>query len=271
MKDNEKNREISLADLFRLILKHWLILVLITALCGVFGYVIANNNKTTHYVSSSTFMIRAESKGVSTSGNNSTTTSNPQNDTNHTLTLMPAFVTLMLRDVSLEGVATRLNTDYAGSYDNHTANSVASMINITYDEKNLTITVSASSPIDKAHAVDVCTYMTEYGIESIKEHFDDNSSTTTSQGTVTITTTTIKQATETTATTVTTSVVTYAILGALAGFVVALVAVIIINSVDTKVRNEEELAYKTELPVLSVIPFDALKKNVKKTNERGAK
>lgn len=271
MTDNEKHREISLADLFRLILKHWLVLVLITVLCGVFGYVIADNRKTTSYVSSTTFIIRAESKGVSTSGNNSTTTSNPQNDTNHTLTLMPVFVRLMLNEDCLSDVADRLNTDYAGSYSNHTATAVSNMVRIAFNEEDLTITVTAYSPIDKAHAVDVCKYMSEYGIESIRSFFNDNATGSTNSGTVTISTKTIAYPSESTATVSTTSVATYAILGALVGFVVALIAVIIINTMDTKVSHEEELARKTELPVLSVIPLDALKKTTKKSNVRGAK
>lgn len=270
MNDNEKHREISLADLFRLIFKHWLVLVLITVLCGVFGYVIADNRKTTSYVSSTTFIIRAESKGVSTSGNNSTTTSNPQNDTNHTLTLMPVFVRLMLNEDCLSDIADRLNTDYAGSYENHTAPAVENMVNIAFNEEDLTITVTAYSPINKAHAVDVCKYMSEYGIESIKGFFNDNNGSTNS-GTVTISTKTITYPSESTATISTTSVTTYAVLGALVGFVVALIAVIIINTMDTKVSHEEELARKTELPVLSVIPLDALKKTAKKSNVRGAK
>ena len=270
MRAKEDKKEITFQELLKLFAKHWLVLVLVTAICGIFGYAISSGNKTVTYTSQSVFFIKAESMTVNnnTVGGSTTTQTSVSlsNSIAVTKTLMPVFVMIMNSDDCLKTIADSLNTEYGGEIFD--ADYLRKIYSLQYNADTLTISIEVTTPQSKTLAARMAELMRLYGEETVKEACDINGSNASDdENMVTITTADITKPDVQRVRTNVTNVPLYTAIGAVIGLVLAIVGVVIIHAMDNKVGTEEEISEKLGIPVLATIPALSMRQARKSYNQ----
>lgn len=217
--------QMSFMDIFRMIIKRWWILLSIVCVCGIMSYTICEYFITPMYTSEGKILARTETNY---------TDNNPNLGSINTATrLLSTYIEILKTDTFLSRVADMSGLDY-------TSNQIANMISLSSLSQTevLSVKVTCASPTDAKILANLIMDSAQDEIDRIGHG-----------GYVSV----IDEASTPVAPS-SPNVELYIVIGVLLGVLIGVAVILIIELLDTRIKGEDDLVSRYELPILGVIP-----------------
>lgn len=219
------NEQISFMDIFRMILKRWWILLSIVCVCGIISFTICEYFITPMYTSSGKLFARIDTNDAEANANIT--------NINTATRLVSTYIEIFKTDTFLGRIADVSGLDY-------TAKQISNMISLSSlsETEILSVEVTCPSPTDAKILANLIMDSAQDEIDRIGHG-----------GYVSV----IDEATTPQAPS-SPNVELYIIIGVLLGVLIGVGVILIIELLDTRIKGEDDLVSRYELPILGVIP-----------------
>ncbi len=219
------NEQISFMDILRMVVKRWWILLSIVCVCGIISFSICEYFITPMYTSSGKLLARSETNDTATNINIGTI--------NTSTRLVSTYIEILKTDTFLGRIADVSGLDY-------TATQISNMISLSSlsETEVLSVEVTCPSPTDAKILANLIMDSAQDEIDRIGHG-----------GYVSV----IDEATTPQAPS-SPNVELYIIIGVLLGVLIGVAVILIVELLDTRIKGEDDLVSRYELPILGVIP-----------------
>lgn len=243
--ENSKNGneiQIDLGRIFSLLLKRWWTILICLIVGAGMGFGIAKITYKPTYQSTATYLLTYNSGG--------TTVSSMTQDISFIKTIMGSCVTIVQQPTFMRELEEKVNSseDSQGSLDYITAGQLSSYIAYSYNATNASITVSVTTEdADKSYRIISSLIEDNYMPDYIKEVYKLGE-------TDSLLFSLINVPVTPSAPVYNASTTKYAIVGGIGLVFLCVIVWAIVAIVDTRIKSEEDLTNRYNIPVLGTIP-----------------